>query len=144
MSKIQERGSTHVYKVNKISKEDMDAMVPLCVYENPPFCNAACPLKLDTRALMAAVSDGDFKKALQIYEKIAPFPIILSQGCEAPCEQKCRMCEVGDGIAIRDIEATVAALGEVTKSGGVFRRKKKQTVAIFGSGLFSLLLAGEV
>ena len=144
MSKIQERGSTHVYKVNKISKEDMDAMVPLCVYEHPPFCNAACPLKLDTRALMKAVSEGDFKKALQIYEKIAPFPLILSQGCEAPCEQKCRMCEVGDGIAIRDIEAAVAALGEVTKSGGVFRRKKKQTVAIFGSGLFSLFLAGEV
>jgi len=144
MSKIQERGSTHVYKVNKISKEDMDAMVPLCVYEHPPFCNAACPLKLDTRALMKAVSEGDFKKALQIYEKIAPFPIILSQGCEAPCEQKCRMCEVGDGIAIRDIEAAVAALGEVTKSGGVFRRKKRQTVALFGSGLFALFLAGEL
>ena len=144
MSKIQERGSTHVYKVNKISKEDMDAMVPLCVYENPPYCNAACPLKLDTRALMAAVAEGDFKKALQIYEKIAPFPIILSQGCEAPCEQKCRMCEVGDAVAIRDIESAVAALGEVTKSGGVFRRKKRQTVALFGSGLFALFLAGEL
>ena len=58
MSKIQERGSTHVYKVNKISKEDMDAMVPLCVYEHPPFCNAACPLKLDTRALLQAAAAG--------------------------------------------------------------------------------------
>ena len=144
MSKIQERGSTHVYKVNKISKEEMDSMVSLCIYENPPYCNAACPLKLDTRALMQAVADGDFKKALQIYEKIAPFPVILAQGCEAPCQGRCRMGEVGDAIAIRDIEETVARLGEVTKSGGVFRRKKRQTVALFGSGLFALFLAGEI
>ena len=35
MSQIQERGSTHVYKVNKISKEEVDSMVSRCVYENP-------------------------------------------------------------------------------------------------------------
>ena len=144
MSKIQERGSTHVYKVNKISKEEMDSMVSLCIYEDPPFCNASCPLKLDTRALMKAAAEGDFKKAMQIYEKVAPFPVILSKSCEAPCENKCRLCELGEGIAIRDIEETIAALGEVTKSGGVFRRKKRQTVAIFGSGLFALFLAGEI
>ena len=144
MSKIQERGSTHVYKVNKISKEEMDSMVSLCVYEDPPYCNAACPLKLDTRAFLKAVSEGDFKKALQTYEKIAPFPIVLSQCCEAPCEARCRMGEVGEALAIREIEKTVAAMGEVTKSGGVFRRKKRQSVAVFGSGLFALLLCGEI
>ena len=36
MPQIQERGSTHVYKVNKISKEEMDAMTARCVYEQPP------------------------------------------------------------------------------------------------------------
>ena len=50
MSQIQERGSTHVYKVNKISKEEMESMVARCVYEQPPFCSAACPLKLDGAA----------------------------------------------------------------------------------------------
>ena len=30
-------------------------------------------------------------------------------GCEAPCEEKCRLCEVGDGIAIRDVEADFGA-----------------------------------
>ena len=84
MAQIQERGSTHVYKVNKISKEEMDSMVARCVYEEPPFCNAACPLKLDTRAFLKAAADGDFKKALGLYEKIAPFPLVLALGCEAP------------------------------------------------------------
>ena len=144
MSQIEERGSTHVYKVNRISKEEIDSMVERCVYEEPPCCNAACPLKLDTRAMLKAAADGDLKKALQFYEKAAPFPLILSMGCEAPCEAKCRLCEVGDGVAIRDVEAAVARYGQQTKLGSIFRTKKKKTVAILGSGLFPLFLAGEL
>ena len=125
MSQIQERGSTHVYKVNKISKEEMESMVTRCVYEEAPFCSAACPLKLDVRAMLKAAAAGDFKKALQLYEKAAPFPLIVSAGCEAPCEKKCRLSERGDGISI-------------------FRTKKKKTAAILGSGLFPLFLAGEL
>ncbi|MBR5668128.1 MAG: hypothetical protein IKX15_00790, partial [Spirochaetales bacterium] len=144
MSQIEERGSTHVYRVNRISKEEIDSMVDRCVYEEPPFCNAACPLKLDTRAMLKAVAGGDLKKALQLYEKAAPFPLILSTGCEAPCEAKCRLCETGDGIAIRDVEKAIARFGQQSKLGGIFRTKKKKTVAILGSGLFPLFLAGEL
>ena len=143
-SRIPERGSTHVYNVSKISKEEIDSMVERCVYEQPPFCNAACPLKLDTRAMLKAVAAGNFKKALQLYEKIAPFPLILSQGCEAPCETKCRLGECGDVVAIRAVEAAVARFGEHSKLGGVFRSTKKQKAAVFGSGLFALFLAGEL
>ena len=141
---IEERGSTHVYKVNRISKEEIDTMVERCVYEDPPFCNAACPLKLDTRTMLGAVAEGNLKKALQIYEKAAVFPLILSMGCEAPCEEKCRLCEKGDGIAIRAVEAAVARFGPVSRQGSIFRTKKKKSVAILGSGLFPLFLAGEV
>ena len=144
MAQIQERGSTHVYKVNKISKEEVDSMVARCVYEDPPFCSAACPLKLDARAFLQAAADRSFKKALQLYEKIAPFPLILSAGCEAPCEGKCRLSEIGDGLAIREIERAVARFGEQSRLGGIFRTKKRRTVAVLGSGLFALLLAGEL
>ena len=144
MSQIEERGSTHVYKVNRISKEEIDSMVERCVYEEPPFCNAACPLKLDTRAMLKAAGSGDLKKALQVYEKAAPFPLILSAGCEAPCEAKCRLCEVGDGIDIRNIEKAIARYGQQTRLGTIFRTKKKKTAAILGSGLFPLFLAGEM
>ena len=144
MSKIQERGSTHVYNVRKISKEEIERMVERCVYEQPPFCNAACPLKLDTRAMLGAVASGNFKKALQLYEKIAPFPLVLSQGCEAPCEGKCRLGECGEGVAVRAVEQAVARFGEQSRLGGVFRSAKKQKAAVFGSGLFALFLAGEL
>ena len=143
-SRIPERGSTHVYNVSKISKEEIERMVERCVYEQPPFCSAACPLKLDTRAMLGAVASGNFKKALQLYEKIAPFPLILSQGCEAPCEGMCRLGERGDALAIRAVEAAVARFGEGARRGSVFRSAKKQRAAVFGSGLFALLLAGEL
>ena len=144
MSQIQERGSTHVYKVNKISKEEMESMVTRCVYEEAPFCSAACPLKLDVRAMLKAAAAGDFKKALQLYEKAAPFPLIVSAGCEAPCEKKCRLSERGEGIAVREIEAAVSRCGKQNRLGSIFRTKKKKTAAILGSGLFPLFLAGEL
>ncbi|MDO5445450.1 MAG: 4Fe-4S dicluster domain-containing protein [Eubacteriales bacterium] len=144
MSYIPERGSTHVYKVNKISKEEIHSMAEQCVYEQPPFCNAACPLKLDTKSMLKAAATGDFNKALQLYERIAPFPLILAAGCDAPCETKCRLKEVGDSISVREIERAVSRFGVGKKSGSVFKMYKKTPAAIFGSGLFSLMLAGEL
>lgn len=144
MAQISERGSTHVYRVNRLSKEMMDEMISRCVYEQPAYCNAACPLKLDTKAMLKAAAGGDFRKALQIYEKASPFVHILSAGCDAPCEATCKLNELGDGVSIREIERAVAKYGVASKSGGVFRMKKKKTVALFGSGLFCLFLAGEL
>ena len=65
-------------------------------------------LKLDTKAMLKAVADGVFKKARQIYEKASPFVHILSAGCDAPCQAKCKLNELGDGIAIKDIEKAIA------------------------------------
>ena len=72
---IEERASTHVYRQKRLlTKEELEAREHLCVHEQPAYCNAACPLKLDTKAMMAAVAAGDFTKALALYEKITPFP----------------------------------------------------------------------
>ena len=141
---LQERGSTHAYKSRDMfTKETLAAQESLCVHQEPAYCNAACPLKLDVKAMTEAVAKNDFKKALQIYEKVTPFPHLLSAGCEAPCEGKCKLCQLGDGIAIRKIEQAVCAYGEKTKKL-LPRMKKKKTAAIFGSGLFVLFLAGEL
>ena len=141
---LEERESTHVYRQKRMfTKEELEAKESLCVHEQPAYCNAACPLKLDTKAMIQAVAENDFKKALQLYEKITPFPHVLSAGCEAPCEGKCKLCSLGEGIAIRKIEEAVCAYGEKTKKL-LPRMKKKKTVAIFGSGLFVLFLAGEL
>ena len=99
MTYIQERGSTHVYHVNRMSKEEMDHMISLCVHEQPAYCVAACPFKMDTKEMLYYAAKGNFKKALAIYEKITPFPMILCDGCTAPCEDNCKLCELGDGVS---------------------------------------------
>ena len=91
MTYIQERGSTHVYHVNRMSKEEMDHMISLCVHEQPAYCVAACPFKMDTKEMLYYAAKGNFKKALAIYEKITPFPMILCDGCTAPCEDNCKL-----------------------------------------------------
>ena len=141
---IEERQSTHVYRQKQLfTKEELEAREHLCVHEQPPYCNAACPLKLDTKAMLAAIAAGDFNKAMQLYEKITPFPHILSAGCEAPCEGKCKLRELGEGVSIRALEAAAVRYGERAKRKGLLRKKTKKA-AIFGADLFSLFLAGEL
>ncbi|MBR2048361.1 MAG: 4Fe-4S dicluster domain-containing protein [Oscillospiraceae bacterium] len=141
---IEERQSTHVYRQKRLfTKEELEARESLCVHEQPAYCNAACPLKLDTKALTAAIAAGDFNKALALYEKITPFPHILSAGCEAPCEGRCKLCSLGEGIAIRELEAAAVSYGESPRKRGLLRKKTKKAV-IFGLDLFSLFLAGEL
>ena len=127
-----------------LSEEELVLRENRCVYEQPAYCVAACPLKLDTKAFMDAAAKGQIDKALQLYEKIAPFPAILAAGCEAPCERKCKLCELGEGVAVRDVEQAVVRFGKRPTVKGFLRMKKKQTVVLFGSGLFILFLTGEL
>ena len=141
---IEERASTHVYRQKRLfTKEELEVREALCVHEQPAYCNAACPLKLDTKAMVAAIADGNFTKAMQLYDKVTPFPHILAAGCEAPCEGACKLCALGDGVSIRELEAAAVRYGEMPRKKG-FLRKKTKTCAIFGLDLFSLFLAGEL
>ena len=143
--RIEERGSTHVYRqIKMLSEEELQLRESRCVYEQPAYCVAACPLKLDTKAMLKAAAAGDFDGARKYYEKIAPFPMLLSAGCEAPCTVRCKLGELGDAVAIREIEEAVATFGQPPRVRGLLRRKKRKTVAVFGSGLLSLFLAGEL
>lgn len=140
-----EERSTHVYRQKQmLSKEELVERESLCIHEQPAYCVAACPLKLDTKELIRAVAAEDFNRARQLYEKITVFPHILSSGCDAPCEKKCKLGEVGDTVAIRQLEHAAIKYGEKSKAKGMFRFKKKQTVCIVGSDLFTLFLAGEL
>jgi NADPH-dependent glutamate synthase beta subunit-like oxidoreductase len=61
---IEERASTHVYHQKKMfTKEELDELEARCVHEEPPYCSAACPLRLDVRAMTAALAAGRFRRA---------------------------------------------------------------------------------
>ena len=141
---LKERASTHVYRQKRMfTKEELEAREHLCVHEQPAYCSAACPLKLDAKAMTQAIAQGNFDKALGLYEKITPLPHILSALCEAPCEGTCKLCSLGEGIALGELEAAAVSYGSRGKGRGLLRKKTK-TVAIFGADLFTLFLAGEL
>ena len=68
---IEERQSTHVYRQKQLfTKEELEAREHLCVHEQPAYCNAACPLKLDTKAMMAALAAGDFPYLFLLFKSL--------------------------------------------------------------------------
>lgn len=145
METFEER-STRVYRQKQMfSKEELAARERLCVHDEPAFCAAACPLKLDARALAAALRAGDFTAARALVEAVAPFPLILAHGCEAPCAGACRLNETGGrGVDIGALERAAMAHGAPKTGRGLLKFKKKKTAAVFGADLFTLALAGEL
>jgi Fe-S oxidoreductase len=142
---IEERASTHVYHQKRMfTKEELDALEARCVHEEPPYCSAACPLRLDARAMTAALAAGDFDSALALYAKITPLPHILASGCEAPCRKKCRLGELGESVDLPALEHAAARFGQRTGGTGMLRLKKKKTAAVFGSGAFAAFYTGEM
>ena len=98
---IDERASTHVYHQKQMfSEEELAAREQLCIYEEPAYCNAACPLKIDINPFLLLFAKGDFDKRTRSTKKIQPFPHLLAEGCEAPCEKACKLREVGEGLAV--------------------------------------------
>ena len=90
--------STRVYRTKQLyTKEELAARESLCVHEQPAFCAAACPLRLDARELLGHAAKGELAQARAMLERATPFPGILAAGCEAPCRAACRLNEIPGG-----------------------------------------------
>ena len=111
-----------------------------CVQEEPPFCSAACPLRVDVRAFMAALAKGDRRGARRVLDRSMPFPAIVGRLCEAPCQAHCKRQEVDSALAIGLLEQfCVAATGQVLKPPKM--PAKEGRVAVLGGGLFGMTAA---
>ncbi len=144
MDHFKERSTRDYFQKKLYSLEGLLERENRCIYEEPAFCHAACPLGLDARKMIAFVEKGDFSNARAMLEHITPFPSILVQGCEAPCQKVCRMNEVGEGIDIPALGRAAMNHGSPKTGKGMLKFKKKQKAAVFGSDLFSLSLAAEL
>ncbi len=139
-----ERSTRKYVQKQLFSKEELNEIESRCSYEDPAFCAAACPMKLDGRAFVKSVKEGKFKEAAAMLHRITPFPLILAKGCSHPCTEACRLSEIGDGIDIPALERAVCKHITPDKKRGLLRFKKKKTAAVFGASLFTLTLAAEL
>ena len=139
--------STRIYRTKQLyTKEELEARESLCVHEQPAFCTAACPMKLDAREFARLCAEGDFTAARAMLERITPFPLILASGCPAPCAAKCRLGELegGEGLDLPALERAALRLGSPRTGRGLLRFKKKKTAAVIGAELFTLATAAEL
>ena len=114
-----------------------------CIQEQPPFCNAACPIQVDARGMIDRVRKGDFKGGLAVFARYVPFPAILARICDRPCQASCKRTEAGDPVRINALERACVDLGGSApvrkRMAGVERR-----IAISGGGLSGLTAAVEL
>ena len=139
--------STRIYRTKQLyTKDELESRESLCVHEQPAFCTAACPMKLDAREFARLCAGGDFTAARAMLERITPFPLILACGCSAPCAGRCRLGELpgGEGLDFPALERAAMRLGSPQTGRGLLKFKKKKTAAVFGSELFTLASAAEL
>lgn len=116
----------------------------LCIQDEAPWCQTACPLHVDVRGMLRALARGDFQAAAAIYCKRVPFPGILSRICDEPCREVCKRREAGDALHVELLERSLAhhaGLAPEASRHGVMRQER---IAVVGGGLSGLSAAFEL
>ncbi len=107
-------------------------------------CTAACPIQVDARGYIALISQGRFDEALALVRKKNPFPGITGRLCARPCEKVCRRGDVDQPIAIDLLKRFLADRETMPAIDFTVGPKKRQKVAIVGSGPTGLMAAHDL
>jgi len=115
-----------------------------CIQEQPPACNAACPLHVNARGLIAAVAKSDFAAGYALFSRTVPFPQIISRICDQPCRTACRRAEVDEVIEIRPMERACAEYREKEPKKAMLSPRKAKRIAVVGGSLQGLTVAVDL
>lgn len=129
--------------IDLMSQKGLRDLEARCIQEDAPPCQATCPLHVDVRGMLAALSQGDTRAARALFTKTVPFPGIISRVCDEPCRAACTRKDVGEAIAIRALEQacmTPDAPRELVKR--LPARDKR--AAVVGGGLSGLTAAVDL
>lgn len=114
-----------------------------CIQEEPAFCQAACPLHVDVKAVNAALAKGDAAGARKALAKAMPVPGILGLICNHPCEIRCRRADVEEAIRIGELERAAIRLSPgPTRVMPLPGRGVK--MAVVGGGMSALTAAWDL
>ncbi|PID72762.1 MAG: amine oxidase [Desulfobulbus propionicus] len=112
----------------------------LCIQEEQPFCTAACPLHVDVRAFMKAMTRHDLRGARKVLDRTLSFPEIIGRVCDQPCRMACKRNEIDAALAIGSLERYC-----ITNTSQVLKPPKLPTkggtVGVLGSGLSAMTAA---
>ncbi|MGI6054621.1 MAG: pyridine nucleotide-disulfide oxidoreductase/dicluster-binding protein [Clostridium sp.] len=109
-----------------------------CRQNEPPFCQAVCPFRLDIKGLEEKWKKGRFNAAYRTYQNTVGFPGIVAKLCDRPCEKACLRARLDGAVQLGLLEqATIAYARRKTPNAYNLPSKGKK-IAIIGGGLSGL------
>ncbi|HCT91617.1 MAG TPA: aldehyde dehydrogenase [Lachnospiraceae bacterium] len=126
------------------SQEELHEREAVCTRDDPPGCQAACPLHIDMRAVCDCAAKGNYVKAAAVIRTVTPFLHLLAKNCGGTCVKGCKLAECGDGIALKAMERACALYGGSGKVSRFMLPKKNRKMAVAGDDLFALACLWEL
>lgn len=115
-----------------------------CFQGTPAPCMSVCPLKVDVRAVIENVQNGNFSAAYRLYRNQVVFPGIVSRICHQPCQLVCLRNQSDLSIELRKIEMACVAYTNKRDPISFNAPKKNKRVAIIGAGLSGMACANKL
>ncbi len=126
-----------------MDQNELRALENQCIQDQAPPCSASCPLHVNVRGALGALTQGDFNGALQTILKQLPFPGIVGRICEQPCRENCNRGAAGETLQIAALERAAAAYGALPEGRRPLPRRGRR-VAVIGGGLSGLTAAFDL
>ena len=125
-----------------------------CLFCKRPSCVKGCPVEIDIPGFINQIKKGDFKEAIRVIKEKNNLPAVCGRVCpqEEQCEKSCILNKKGNPIKIGYLERFVSdwerneKLKIKNEKLKIERQriKKKQKVAIIGSGPAGLTCAADL
>jgi glutamate synthase (NADPH/NADH) small chain len=112
-------------------------------------CIKGCPVQIKIRDFVAAVADGDFKKALTIIKENSLLPAVCGRVCpqEVQCQQTCtvglKFKDSTKAVSIGRLERFVADLDQDNDGIPAVASQTGKKVAVIGSGPGGIVAAAD-
>jgi heterodisulfide reductase subunit A2 len=132
------RGSTEIFKTGQWGSGK-----PYYLEKTSP-CRQACPAGIDIARAMAAAALGRFDEALRIVRQDNPLPGVCGRVCYHPCETECNRKDFDEAVNIRGFERYLSDHGRVDLERELPPVRKKERVAVIGSGPAGLSAAWQL
>ena len=126
-----------------MEQKELKQLESVCIQDEPPKCQAACPLHVDARGLLQNITRGYWDKAYALLKRTLPLTGILGLICEEPCRENCLRKEMDSPLAIGKLERYLVQ--NLPRTGPPTKLPDKGlSLAIWGSGISSLCAAWDL
>ena len=119
-----------------------------CIECKNPKCITQCPVSINIPGFIKHIKTGDFAKAAEVLYADTMLPSVCGRVCpkETQCEEKCILGIKGEAVAIGRLERFIGDWARENNAIPVKTKqeKKKEKVAVIGSGPAGLTCAAEL